>query len=186
MGPWRMAVTSRREFIQIASVAALTPALPGWAAPPVADLTVSRVLCDSGLPASREFAQALQQRGYPVLTFNRSVTAIWFSEIYPHWMHNPIAIAGMTDPYTWFLMDLMGTGVWLQTVYYAAFRASSPASPGAGSWARTQAAILASAPRVPLVHDAWPSAIQPAASTIGECETLVCWALAPQRATRRA
>jgi hypothetical protein len=51
---------------------------------------------DRRFAAGRRFAQASETRGIPTRPIAGDVTTLWYSELYPLWKRQPVAIAGLT------------------------------------------------------------------------------------------
>jgi hypothetical protein len=192
----RIAVTNRRAFIQAATLAALVPALPAVAAS--RRLQLYKVLYDTRLPGAAEFAGEMRRSGQSLAAFSGNVTPVWLSDLQDHCQRSSMAIAGMTDHRTWFVLDLMARGGSLRTVYYdcvplggqpdlrrvpddLAVQHGSMASVHLSAWAQRMAAVVATYPAEPSALYPAPAPLGPPYCSAGEIGALACWIIAQPR-----
>lgn len=113
-------MTSRREFLQGAALAAvpLVAGLPGAAA--AATPPFHAVLVDARHAQARRFGSQLAARGARVRAMpDGDVTALWLDDIGPAWRRAPVAIAGLTRPPVLFCLEQLAWAQGLRVVFHA-------------------------------------------------------------------
>ena len=93
-------MANRREFLQ-GTIA--VSALPLIGAAATAHFTanatpLARVIYDERIPASRAFAERAAYSGIPAHAFKGDITSLWFNKLHHHWIKQPEAVAGLTEP----------------------------------------------------------------------------------------
>ena len=116
-------MTSRREFLQGATVAAV-PMMAGVSAAaqvPVAPAPAFHaVLIDDRHAEARAFGAVLAGRGASVHAVpDGDVTALWLRTIAPAWRLSPVAVAGLTRPAVLFCLEQLAWSNGLRVVFHA-------------------------------------------------------------------
>ena len=119
-------MTSRREFLQTAALAAL-PAIAvasrtGAATPAInptgADFHV--VLFDARHPHARSVAARISRAGAPVHGLvDGDITQVWLQEIGPAWQRGPVVVAGLTARPALFCLEQLALSSGLRVVFHA-------------------------------------------------------------------
>lgn len=101
-------MTSRREFVQAASLIAAAPvaaAGPARAAPSARTVEVHRAIYDERFPAARAFAAEAERRGWAVSPIQGDITDLWFHDLALAWKESPRTLAGLTQDNSLFCLE---------------------------------------------------------------------------------
>ena len=112
-------MTSRREFVQAATLIAAAPMATAEAAragPSSGPLEIHRAIYDERFPAARAFAVDARRRGWAVSAIRGDVTDIWFHDLALAWKSAPTPIAGLTQDNSLFCLERLAWDAGLRVV----------------------------------------------------------------------
>ena len=118
---------TRREFLQegfkLAALAVAAP--PAFAAStplasgPLQHIDVYKLVADMHSAPSRDFARTAARMGLATHIGESDITSLWFHDLYPRWIQQPVAIAGLTSPESLFCLERLAWDHGMKVIYKA-------------------------------------------------------------------
>lgn len=113
-------MANRREVIQAGLATCITVAAARVLPAPAAESSVlgfHKVLYDERTLPGAAFAAQARRQGAEVRGVAGDVTNVWLRELQPRWRTHRSPVAGLTDVYSHFVLDLMAQEAGMRTVY---------------------------------------------------------------------